>query len=146
MYFCWSPGQGRTHEGIKKTLLVRQSSFFEKESERLHAVGRHAIAEIMLDADGPKPWSVGELEPDLTSAEIDEKLSVHFTEITNEKEALNNDQIPKSRAPQVLIPQLLERDVAERLKNYKIPNSTVPGYLPKQLVKNITQSLPYRSR
>ena len=50
-------------------------------------------------------------------------------------------EIPSAKVPNVLIPQILESKVAEKLANYKIPSSTVPGDLPKILVKKLTKEL-----
>ena len=140
-----SPLWKRIDTGIKNTIEKRKTDFLDKETEKIRSMGRqnqwYQILSCMLDNDAPKQWSVGDLEPDKDPKEIAESLAAHFTSITNQTAPLASQDIPKSKVPQVLIPQLLESNVAERLSNYKIPSSTVPGDLPKVLVKKVHKVL-----
>ena len=49
--------------------------------------------------------------------------------------------VPRSLVPNVLILQLLEENVAKRIKDYKKPNSTVPGDIPKVLIADVVDVL-----
>ena len=70
-----------------------------------------------------------------------EKLAIHFTSITNQSGPLQKHAIPRSEVAAVLIPQLVERSVAERIKKYKKPSSLVPGDIPKKLVNKLSSEL-----
>ena len=131
--------------GIKETIRIRKSAFFDRESERLKSMGRasqwYSILSRMTDDESPKAWNVMDLQPDADPKDLANKLAEHFTNITNETPALKGTDIPTSKVPNVLIPQVLTENIAKRLKNYKIPNSTVPGDIPKSLVQKSYLSL-----
>ena len=101
-------------------MCIRDS--FEKESDRLKAIGRaSAWYSILpkLNDEQAKQWTVNELEPDSSVEDLAEKLATHFTSITNQAQSFTFDMIPRSDAAAILIPQLLERTVADRIKKYK---------------------------
>ena len=125
---------------------MKKSKHFEKESEELKSIGRgsrwYTILNKMLDAESPKSWSISQLEPDTPPEVLADKLSLHFSSITNEASSLTEEEIPpSSNPPGFLLPQLLESTVATKLQGYKIPNSTVPGDIPKHLVKLLYKEL-----
>ena len=94
-----------------------------------------------MDDDAPKLWSFADLEPNKGPEVLAEELAVHFTNITNKAKLLEQHEIPVSNAPNVLIPQLLESNIAKRLKEYKKPNSLVPGDIPKGLIAPLVDNL-----
>ena len=69
--------------------------------------------------DAPKLWSLADLEPDKAPEKLAEDLAIHFTEITNQSLELTMDEIPISTVPEVLLPQLLQENVAKRIREYK---------------------------
>ena len=125
---------------IKNSLEVKKAAHFEEESAKLRSMGRshqwYVVLSKMLDDESLKAWSVGDLAPDKPQTELAEELALHFTDITNKSSPLLPEEIPQSRVDNVLIPQLVERTVAEKLTKYKIPSSTVPGDIPKGLSRN----------
>ena len=135
----------RIDKSIKKTLEIRQSKYFEKESDRLKSLGRpsswYSLLSKMNDLDAPKQWSINDLEPDTDIKTLANNLAKHFTSITNQASELLPGDIPESKANNVLIPQVLEEEVARRIKKYKKPSSSVPGDLPKVLVNSLYKEL-----
>ena len=128
----------RLGRSIKETLEFRKGKYFDKESERLRKVGNSSKWYSILpklDDEQAKQWTVNELEPDTDVEALAEKLAVHFTSITNESGPLLQSQIPTSRVPSVLIPQLLEKDVATRIKKYKKTYEYCPGRYTKNSSK-----------
>ena len=94
-----------------------------------------------MDDDAPQLWTIADLEPNKQPKDLAEELANHFTSITNEARKLVESDIPRSIVPSVLIPQLLESNVAKRLREYKKPNSTVPGDIPKSLISPVIEEL-----
>ena len=113
----------RLDTGIKNTLEARKTKYFDNESERLRSMGRpsswYSLLSKMNDMDAPKQWSINDLEPDTDTKNLANNLAKHFTSITNQANALTPDDIPDSTVENVLIPQLLESEVARRIRNYK---------------------------
>ena len=95
----------------------------------------------MVDDDAPQLWTLADLEPNKEPKALAEELASHFVSITNQSKSLEIADVPTSEVRDVLIPQLLEENVAKRIKNYKKPNSTVPGDIPKDLVAPCAETL-----
>ena len=73
----------------------------------------------MVDNNAPKLWSISELEPDKDPTTLVEDLAKHFMEITNNSPALLKEEIPKSLVQDIIVLQLLQENVAKRIKKYK---------------------------
>ena len=87
-------------------------------------------------------WSVSDLDPTKDATTLAEDLASHFTSITNIAKPLDDTEIPSStNVADVLIPKLLKENVAKKIRDYKKPNSTVPGDLPKSLVGPLSEEL-----
>ena len=129
----------RLDTSIKQSIMSRKSKYFDSETERIKKAGKNGswynVLSRIVDDDAPKLWSLSDLEPDKAPEQLAEDLAVHFTEITNQSESLQD--IPLSLVPDVLLPQLVEENVAKRIKEYKKPNSSVPGDIPKSLVNPV---------
>ena len=126
-------------------LELRKKSYFEKESERIKKAGRngswYSLLARMVDDDAPKLWSLADLEPDKAPEKIAEDLAEHFTSITNQSLPLLPSQIPVYKVPNILVPQVVQSHVAKRIRDYKKPNSSVPGDIPKSLINNLADKL-----
>ena len=133
----------RLDKSIKKTLETRKGTYFDRESQRIKKAGKNGswynILSKIVDDDVPKLWSLSDLDPDKDPKTLAEDLTVHFTEVTNQSLPLSN--IPASKVPDVLIPQIMENNVAKRIRNYKKPNSSVPGDIPKGLINPLADEL-----
>ena len=124
---------------------MRKSKYFDSEPERIKKAGKNGswynVLSRIVDDDAPKLWSLADLEPDKSPEVLSEQLAIHFTEITNQAKALELKEVPKSYVPNELFPQLMEENVAKRIKDYKKPNSSVPGDIPNSLVNPIAHIL-----
>ena len=117
---------------IKKTLETRKGKYFENEAERIKKAGKNGswynVLSRIVDDDAPKLWSLADLEPDKAPGQLAEYLAVHFTEIPNQSDPLTSNDIPRLMVADTLIPQLLEENVAKRIREYKKTNSSVPPF------------------
>ena len=95
----------------------------------------------MVDDDAPKLWSLSDLEPDKSPAQLAEDLALHFTEVTNQVSPLLQTEIPAALVPDVLLTQVLENNIAKRIREYKKPNSSVPRDIPKSLINLLADNL-----
>ena len=86
-------------------------------------------------------WSLADLEPNKEPQTVAEELALHFTEVTNQSPPLIPEDIPNSFVLDILIPQVLQENVAKRIRDYKKPNSLVPGDIPKSLINPIASQL-----
>ena len=94
-----------------------------------------------MDDNAPNLWSLADLAPDTPAEKLAEELASHFTEITNQSKALEAQEVPCSNVPDVLILQYLKENVARRIREYKKPNSSVPGDVPKSLINPLANQL-----
>ena len=137
----------RLDVSIKKTIETRKGSFFDKESERLRRTGRQSswynILSKITDDDALTLWSIADLEPEKSAETLAEELALHFTSITNIASPLLPTDVPKAKAdvPSVLVPQLLVENVEKMIRDYKKPNSSVKGDIPKALVSPLAGEL-----
>ena len=131
-------------KAIKKTLSTRKEAYFNKETEKLKAIGRGSGWYSILNKMNDKPsddWNITQLEPDKTPKEIATNLAKHFSDITNQTNELVIEEVTSNILNQTTIPQLLQSTVATKLKDYKKPNSVVPGDIPARLTNEKSTSL-----
>ena len=78
-----SPKWRRIDQAIKNSLEIRKSKYFETECEKLRTMGRshqwYAVLSKMLDDDSPKPWFIGDIDPDLSHEQLAERLATHLS-------------------------------------------------------------------
>ena len=128
----------------KAMIKVRKEAFFNKETDRLKAAGRgagwYSILNKLKEGSGEE-WNVTQLDPDKSPEQIASDLATHFSSITSQTTESEPPIIHSNSTSKTLIPQLLETVVAARLKEYKKPNSLVPGDIPSKLTNANTDIL-----
>ena len=84
---------------------------------------------------------MADLNPEKNAEELAQDLAVHFTEITNLSSELQPGQIPQSQVGQGLVHLIEVKQVAQRLRKFKNPNSRVEGDLPRHIVNKAAPAL-----
>ena len=133
----------RLDKAIKKTLAYRKRIYNQKQKERLEACGRTgqwwSIAKYMVSDENPRPWSITDLNPDKTPADLASELADHFTSVTNQSVPLTT--IPQSDTGPGLVRLLDAKQVSARLKKFKKPASRVNGDIPRGVVTQAAEAL-----
>ena len=132
-------------KAIKKTLAYRKRVYNVKQKERLEKEGKRgqwwSISKYLGSDENPRQWSISDLDPDKSAEEMADYLADHFLTVTNQARPLEEGEIPRSESGEGNIRLLDRREVSQRLKKFKKPNSRVDGDLPKNIVNIAHQSL-----
>lgn len=154
--------QGKSIEYLKISQLFKEkykkasSSFIQKNVSDLKC-SNPSKAYSVLKRLGARPGDCSQsdnsftllnhLEADLSAEQQVEKISEHFSSISQEFTPINIEDLPLDLQYQLGntsehdIPQITVNDVYSKLLKTKKPKSNVPGDLPKQLIKQFSRQL-----
>ena len=90
-------------------------------------------------AEKPKVWDIKTLCPELSDAELAQKLSMYFNTISDEFRPLQDNEIPATYNRN--LPKLLPFQVAGRLRSIKKPRTKIQGDIFPSLVTEFADIL-----
>ena len=106
-----------------------KETYRKKEEEKLQAEGSHQMPfralQKLKSHDRPNEWSLNDLKPELSDAELAEELATYFNEISSEFSPISEADVPVGKNSEVIY--LQPHEVSARLKSFKKPKSMVNG-------------------
>jgi len=113
----------------------RKERYYKERVEKLEKKDNkmwYSIVRGLMDAEKTNVWSPKDLFPGMNMNDVAETYADHFSAISQDFPHLELDGIRTNMTCNV---SLLEHDEFNNLKGMKIPDSTVPGDLPKKVLK-----------
>ena len=120
-----------------------KKKFLDKQKESLKLGGSQRLpfsaVKYLKSKEMPKRWSVNDLEPDMTDADLSNALAEYFNKISSEHRPLNEDDVVTTYdAPRRALEPY---EVAARIKHARKPKSMVEGDLFPDLVTKLSDVL-----
>ena len=151
----WRPGKSEKYkllkdtfdEMFKKEVAKYKMKVINEVNEDKHRSAYKSIRKLASNSSEDRSFSLpSHTEANLSAQEAEEVLADHFSHISQEFQPLDVASLPPSLRDELKNsplqgPVLQEYEVYERIKTAKIPDSSVPGDLPKKVVISFAPEL-----